>query len=165
MGCIKSGKLIKKKIILLTVLLSLFAGIWIIIPSTETSGETIHPPAHVVISEIQAMGKECIELYNPTETPILIESWRLCLYSTSDQLENPSITRSFPEDASIPSNGFYLISIDASLTPKEDWNLGYGQSMLGGTGAVAIFSDSDITLGTKIDVVAVSYTHLRAHET
>ena len=97
MGCINRSKVNNKKIFLVSVLILLFAGLWIFIPLHETSGNTISPPIHVVISEIQAMGEEYIELYNPTEEPQFIESWQLCIYSASDYLEYPPITRTFPD--------------------------------------------------------------------
>jgi hypothetical protein len=50
--------------------------------------------------------REFVELYNPTNSPVLIENWTL---SVSDLIGGAPISDTFPQGATIPAKGYYVI--------------------------------------------------------
>jgi len=100
---------------------------------------------HVVISEVCINARdgnesEWVELYNPTDSPIDMTGWYWCYFSHSRNWNNSYRNKAFPEGATIPGYGFYLILVSGSVNETPDWNLGYSGHQLNDTaGSIGIF--------------------------
>ena len=106
---------------------------------------------HVVISEIcinagDSNESEWVELYNPNDSPIDMTGWHWCYFSPSRNWNNSYRNKAFPEGATIPGHGFYLILVNGYVNETPDWNLGYSGYLLSDTaGSIGIFPfDPDI---------------------
>ena len=100
---------------------------------------------HVVISEVcinagDSNESEWVELYNPNDGPIDMTGWHWCYFSPSRNWNNSYRNKAFPEGATIPGHGFYLILVNGSVNETPDWNLGYSGYLLSDTaGSIGIF--------------------------
>jgi len=95
---------------------------------------------HVLISEVQVADAEFVELYNPTDEDINMTGWHWCYFSSGRDWNNPYRDKEFPEGATIPAHGFYLIATTSGDFPNADWNLGYSTHFLSNSaGSVGIF--------------------------
>jgi len=100
---------------------------------------------HVVISEVcidagDEHGSEWVELYNPTDSPIVMTDWHWCYFSSSRDWNASWRDRAFPSGATIPKHGFYLILVNGTVGVTFDWNLSYGTNQLSDTaGSIGIF--------------------------
>ncbi|MEW6069721.1 MAG: PKD domain-containing protein [Candidatus Thermoplasmatota archaeon] len=80
---------------------------------------------HVVISEVlynpadSDMGKEWVELYNPTSNDISMSSWIIEHWSGDEDEIVGNVT--LPSNAIIPGYGFYLIGWSSEIAPMPDY--------------------------------------------
>jgi len=119
------------KIVLVAVVI-LFAFI-----ITPVTAEEV--PEHVVISEVQIADNEFVELYNPTDSAIDMTDWHWCYYSSGRDWNNPYRDKTFLEDATIPSHGFYLIGLEGYPESTSDWQVYSSKQLSNSAGSVAIF--------------------------
>lgn len=95
---------------------------------------------HVVISEVQVADEEFIELYNPSNEDTDMTGWHWCYFSSARDWNDPFRDRTFPEGATIPAHGFYLIATTAGEFPDADWNLDYATHFLSNSaGCIGVF--------------------------
>ena len=100
---------------------------------------------HVVISEVcinagDGTGSEWVELYNPTDSPIVMTGWHWCYFSSDRNWNSSYRDKTFLDGATIPKHGFYLILVNGTVGVTFDWNLGYGTNQLSDTaGSIGIF--------------------------
>ena len=114
------------------------------IASVVTPKLPIVAATHVVISELRvdddgADVSEFIELYNPTGVNVDISGWSLQYLAGSATDFSKLKKKNFPDGATIPANGFYLIGTgdySGSLTVDMTWS-----QALNNTGATIILID------------------------
>ncbi len=99
---------------------------------------------HVVISEVEIVDSEWVELYNPTDAAVDMTSWYWCYFNSTTTWNQPSNQEVFSEcssDLSIEPHTCYLMRIDGAVA-NADWdsgNLGKPNTLDNTTGSVAIF--------------------------
>ncbi len=113
------------------------------------ASQTFAVANHVVISEIQVGGEvatdEFVELYNPTNSPINLNGWRLSKKTSTGTLSNLATTIS----GTIPAYGYFLIAhedYNAAPTPDQEFNTG----TLASDNTVLLYSDAGVTLVDKV---------------
>ena len=99
--------------------------------------------AYIVISEIQVAGNEFVELYNPTNIEVSMEDLHWCYFSSGRDWNNSHRDQEFPNGATIPAYGFYLIGLkgypESGGSQNSDWQP-YSSAQLGDSaGSVGIF--------------------------
>jgi len=110
---------------------------------------------HVVISQVQISGDgadssndEFVELYNPTNSPIVMDSWRLTRKNSTGVQANLVSDLS----GTIPSRGYFLIGhatgYNGSLPLDEVYSA--PSNALTNNYAVLLYSDAGITLVDKV---------------
>lgn len=99
---------------------------------------------HVVISEVEIVDAEWVELYNPTDTAVDMTSWYWCYYDSGKDWNQSSKKRAFEGRADnyvIEPHTCYLMRIDGTV-PNNDWDSGYllePTTLDNSSGSVAIF--------------------------
>jgi hypothetical protein len=100
---------------------------------------------HVVISEVELVDSEWVELYNPTDTAVNMSSWYWCYYESGKDWNQPSRERAFfkaSSDLSIDAYRFYLMRIHGTVE-NADWDSGFAgevpTTLNDSAGSLAIF--------------------------
>lgn len=99
---------------------------------------------HVVISEVEIVDSEWVELYNPTDTAVDMSGWYWCYFGSDADWNEPSKHKAFVEGSSnliIEPHSCYLMRVDGTVS-NYDWTSGYfgGPTTLdNAAGSVAIF--------------------------
>jgi hypothetical protein len=100
---------------------------------------------HVVISEVELVDSEWVELYNPTDAAVNMSSWYWCYFESAANWNQPTKQEAFAanvtSDLSIEPYTFYLMRIDGTVE-NADWDAGYGglpNTLNDAAGSVAIF--------------------------
>jgi len=99
---------------------------------------------HVVISEIEIVDSEWIELYNPTGSDIDMSTWYWCYFALGKNWNEPTRKKAFSDwsgDLIIKSHTFYLMRIDGAVA-GADWDTGYlgdPNTLSNTAGSVGIF--------------------------
>jgi hypothetical protein len=99
---------------------------------------------HVVISEVELVDSEWVELYNPTDAAVDMSTWYWCYFNSTTNWNQPTKQESFlkdPDDLVIEAHTCYLMQIDGFIV-DEDWESGYGglpNTLNDAAGSVAIF--------------------------
>jgi len=121
-----------------------------------------NPTSHVVISEVQINSDEFVELYNPTSNSVNMTGWYWSYFPSTRAENNPYRNKQFPSGATIPSHGFYLISVYDDPNTSENyisianWNIGYAGPQISNTdGAVGIYSANPATKSSPAAAAAV----------
>lgn len=101
---------------------------------------------HVVISEVQTAGisasDEFVEIYNPTNASILIESWSLQYLPAAGGSYQK---KNFVAGATIPAYGFYLIA-NSDCTCAAGADMAHGSIQLAGGGGHIFLVGNQTTL-------------------
>lgn len=110
--------------------------------------------SHIVISEVQIAGTtasdEFVELYNPTDTDVVMTGWRLSRLTSGGSSANLVTTL----DGTIPAHGYFLIA-DDDYDGSVIRDAGYSTSSSMASGAtVYLFSDAGVTLVDKVGMGA-----------
>jgi hypothetical protein len=120
------------------------------------------PTDHVVISEVQTNSDEFVELYNPSSDSVNMTGWYWSYFPSTRVENDPYRNKQFPSGATIPSHGFYLISVyDDPYTSENyasiaDWNIGYaGPQISNIEGAVGIYMENPATKTSPANAAAV----------
>jgi hypothetical protein len=114
------------------------------------------PATHIVISEVQVAGgvanDEFVELYNPTNSNIVLDGWRLRRIDSDD---NIVATMS----GTIPAHGYFLVAkaeYDGTVSPDLPYSA--TSTILTVNSTIGIYSDAGITLVDKLGMgTAVDY--------
>ncbi len=97
----------------------------------------------VIISEIQLGTREFVELYNPTSQTINMTGWYWSYYSPNRNWDDPYRNLEFPEEASIPADGYYLIGLGSGTggwyDMEFDWRPYETSQLNNSVGSIAIF--------------------------
>jgi hypothetical protein len=99
---------------------------------------------HVVISEVEIVDSEWVELYNPTDAAVDMSSWYWCYFNSTASWNQPTKQEPFlkdPDDLVIEPHTCYLMKIDGMVF-AEDWESGYGgppNTLNNTAGSVALF--------------------------
>jgi hypothetical protein len=99
---------------------------------------------HVVISEVEIVDAEWVELYNPTDASVDMSSWYWCYYESGKDWNQPTRKRAFEgraDDLVIEPHTCYLMRIDGTV-PNADWDAGYlldPTTLNDSAGSIAIF--------------------------
>lgn len=100
---------------------------------------------HVVISEVEIVDSEWVELYNPTDTAVNMSSWYWCYYESGNDWNQTSKKRAFEDcflnTSIIEAHRCYLMRIDGAV-PNDDWDakyLGDPTTLNDTAGSVALF--------------------------
>jgi hypothetical protein len=126
--------------------------------------------SHVVISEIQLSGgtgastKEFVELYNPTNTSVNLQNWKLSKKNQSGSVEDFLVATM---SGSIPSRGFFLIgsqayNLDASVS--ADITYATGSASLTDNNTIILYDSENavvdkVGFGTAADFEGASETN------
>lgn len=110
---------------------------------------------HVVISEVQIAGNsfdpptdEFVELYNPTDTDIVMSGWRLTRKNSVGTEANLVLTLS----GTIPAHGYFLIGHGTGYNGATTLDVNYSapSNALGNNYVVLLYSDAGVTLVDKV---------------
>jgi len=105
---------------------------------------------HVVISEIQLSGNnandEFIELYNPTNSAVVMSGWRLSRKTDSGTLANLVN----PLNGTIPANGYFLIAHPDSIYSSQADIVYSTSSYISNNHTVVLYTDNGITIEDKV---------------
>jgi hypothetical protein len=99
---------------------------------------------HVVISEVELVDSEWVELYNPADAAVDMSSWYWCYFESARNWNQPSMQKAFVEcssDLSIEACTCYLMRIDGTV-PNNDWDAGFlgkPNTLDNSTGSIALF--------------------------
>jgi hypothetical protein len=126
--------IIQPKVIGVAAAVAILFSFAIIIPAMAPE-----VPCHVVISEVQIADNEFVELYNPTDSNINMSSWYWCYFPYNYDWNNSWRKQKFPQGASIPSHGFFLVGLDGYPVPPADWQVYNSKQLSNDKGSVAIF--------------------------
>lgn len=105
---------------------------------------------HIVISEIKLAGDtatdEFVELYNPTNTTVPLDGWRLTKKTSSGTESN--LVSSL--EGSIPAYGYFLIAHPNSTVSNPDITYSASSNSLTSNNTVVLYSDSGETVVDKV---------------
>jgi hypothetical protein len=100
---------------------------------------------HVVISEVELVDSEWVELYNPTDAAVDMTSWYWCYYESANDWNQPSKQKAFvncSSDLSIEPHTCYLMRIHGTVG-NADWDSHYAgeapNKLNDAAGSVALF--------------------------
>ena len=100
---------------------------------------------HVVISEVEIVDSEWVELYNPTDAAVDVSSWYWCYFNSTTNWNQPTIQKAFTDnvtsDFSIDPHTCYLMRIDGTVE-NADWDShcgGLPNTLNNAAGSVALF--------------------------
>jgi hypothetical protein len=100
---------------------------------------------HVVISEVELVDSEWVELYNPTDAAVDMSSWYWCYYESGKDWNQPSKIKAFvncSSDLSIETHTCYLMRIHGTVG-NADWDSHYAgevpNKLNDFVGSIAIF--------------------------
>ncbi|MBX3000919.1 MAG: lamin tail domain-containing protein [Caldilineaceae bacterium] len=144
----------------LLIAASLLASLWIFAASSvyarPLAEEDTLPPTHViadhvVISEVRHDGtgsNEFVELYNPTDTPVVMSGWRLRRKNSAGTEENLVVTL----NGTIPAYGYFLIGHGTGYTGTVALDVAYSapSNALTNNFTVLLYSDAGVTLVDKV---------------
>lgn len=163
MGGSVSRKTLKLRLASL-LLLSLILVLAIDVLGRVASAKPDGIPNHVVISEVEIVDSEWIELYNPTNSDVDMSGWYWCYFSSERDWNKPVNHKEL--SGVIKKHGFYLLRIDGDAKPHgvdPDWDTGYSDdpnTLSDSAGSVGIFTSDpkdksvEDAKAAKIDVVA-----------
>ncbi len=129
---------------------------------SQSPSKVLSATNHVVISEVQIAGDgatpsddEFVELYNPTESSVVMSGWRLTRRNSAGTEENLVTTL----DGTIPAHGYFLIvdAIGYNGSPTSDAVYSAPSNEMTNNYTVLLYSDAGITLvdrvgfGTAVD--------------
>jgi len=113
------------------------------IPVTlKITSETFTFADHLIISEVQLVDNEFVELYNPTESDIDVSNFYFTYFSSERDWNDPWRITKFSEatTTTIPAKSYFLIGLKGYPEGESDWQP-YSSSQLSDiAGSVAIFS-------------------------
>jgi len=141
-----------KLLLTTTALFSLLISLYLL--SFRNSGTVLSATAgHLVISELQITGDggvddEFVELYNPTASDIVMDSWRLTRKNSSGTEANLVSVLS----GTVPAHGFFLIT-DAdgyNGATSGDANYSATSNQMTNNYTVLLYSDAGVTLVDKV---------------
>lgn len=121
--------------------------------SVAADQEVPKVPDHVVISEVMtgktgATKDEFVELYNPTDSSILLKGWRLSRKTESGAEYN--LLTSFPEK-SIPAHSFFLVIHKTDYTGSVTGDTKYSTiQSIAADNTVILYSDAGQTVVDKV---------------
>jgi len=127
---------------ILTATLLLFLTILFIVATPISQAATA---SHVVISEVQVSGvnadDEFVELYNPTDSDIVMSAWRLTAKSSTGVTESTLVSSL---SGTIKSHGYLLITPQNGYfgLASADKLYSVSGSHIGGNNTVVLYSDS-----------------------
>lgn len=107
---------------------------------------------HIVISEVEIFGTtasdEFVELYNPTESDISLNGWRLARKTEAGNSSNLVASLS----GTIKAHGYYLITPQTGYvgSASADKTYSVAGSVLATNNTVLLYSDAGITLVDKV---------------
>jgi subtilisin family serine protease len=114
---------------------------------TATSNPNL--ATHIVISEIQVapLASQFVELYNPTDTPIVIAAWQLQF-----KIESGGGYSAFgimPAGAAIPPFGYYLVGVSGLIPAPDLVTAGMGAAAFSG-GNIRLVKEDTTTVIDKV---------------
>ena len=110
---------------------------------------------HVVISEVQVAGNgddpptdEFVELYNPTDTDVVMSGWRLTRKNSAGTEDNLVATLG----GTVPAHGFFLIGHGTGYNGDTPLDVIYSSpsTPIGNDYTVLLYSDAGTTLVDKV---------------
>lgn len=124
---------------------------------SPTATPTATPAPKVVISEVQIAGTtatdEFVELYNPNESSVDLEGWRMT--RKTDTGTESNLVSSFPEGTMITARGYYLISSpDYDGSPSADTTYSATTNSIAADNTVLLYQDAGDTLIDKVGMGA-----------
>ncbi|MCK5828484.1 lamin tail domain-containing protein [Candidatus Bipolaricaulota bacterium] len=127
------------------------------------SSVSLQDSTHLLITEIALHDPEFVEIYNPTNQEVSLSGFWFCYYSSGRvSWENPWLSKPFPDDASICSRGYFLLTLGDDETGRDlltDWNV-YSSKMLSGSGGTVAILDDAPGKGEVVDAVGWGTAHL-----
>ena len=111
-------------------------------PATTTPATTTPKTAKIVISEVQAKGKEFVELYNQGNAPTSTKGWYLTYYSSKRDWNKPYMNIAFPEK-DLAANKYFLIAMkdykNEGGYPAADWAPQAKRNLSNTSGSIGVF--------------------------
>ncbi|MEK7606925.1 MAG: lamin tail domain-containing protein [Patescibacteria group bacterium] len=108
--------------------------------------------SHLVISEVQVSGQkandEFVEIYNPTNSPIVMNGWRLTKKISSGTQSNLVSNL----NGTVPAHGFFLITPQSDYDGVVAGDVQYSQTsnFVTSNNTVLLYSDAGVALVDKI---------------
>ena len=116
--------------------------------------------AYPVINEVQLGDYEFVELYNSTNQSIDMTGWYWSYFSSNRDWNNPHRNQQFPNNATIPAGGYYLIGLNGFPETggylEADWQVHSSNQLNDSNGSVAIFPwDPTSTTSAEAEIGAI----------
>ena len=108
------------------------------------------PASHIVISEVQVGGvsanDEFVELYNPTDSVVVLNGWKLTKKASTGTEQNLVSSGGFT--GIIPAHGFFLIAPQSGYTGSTSPDLRYSQisNFLAANNTVLIYDKTGVLI-------------------